>query len=100
MENRVMDYSFTIIEDGQVPLAGNFDTFSYAPVIAVVVVALIALALVAYAVWVSSHVRRVRNLNGRRDTVMSSFFFHPLRLIRTEAELEYEAVSELQQNIA
>lgn len=95
MKDRVADYTFTIIEDGQVPLAGDFSTFSYAPVIAVVVLALIAIALVAYTVWVIEHVKRVKNLNGNSNLAISEYYLHPFKLIRTEEELEYEAIADL-----
>ena len=51
-----MDYVFTIIEDNQVPLSGNFNRFSYAPVVAVVVISLVLLAILAYALWIESHI--------------------------------------------
>lgn len=93
MNSQVMNYTFTIIEDNQVPLAGNFDTFSFAPVIAIVVLSLILLAALAYALWVESHSNRVKVLSGSSSSVSASYFFHPIKLLREEAELEYSLVN-------
>lgn len=95
MENRLTDYTFSIVEDGQVPLAGNFDSFNYMPVILIVASMLIMVAIVAYTVWVQSHLKRVVNLNGNANMPLADYYFHPRKLIRQEAELEYEALSDI-----
>jgi len=59
MDNKVTDYTFTIIEDGQVPLAGNFDTVNYMPVVAMVVFCLILLAVASYTIWLLSRSNRM-----------------------------------------
>lgn len=88
-----MDYVFTIIEDNQVPLAGNFNRFSYAPVVAVVVISLVLLAILAYALWIESHIERVVALSGNDRVSRMSYFFHPVKLLREESELEYSLVN-------
>lgn len=90
MENAVSNYTFTIIEDGQVPLAGNFNTVSYTPVIMVVAVCLIAAALVGYAFWILAHSRRIVLRDGLSDTeVVIKYFFNPSGLLRDELAVEY-----------
>lgn len=89
MGNQIADYTFTIIEDGQVPLAGNFETYSFAPVVLVVVLGLVMLAALAYALWFETHSIRVKALCGDAKT---SYFFNPAKLLREERELEYSLV--------
>jgi len=93
MGNQVTNYSFTIIEDGQVPLAGNFDTFNYAPVVAAVVLCLILLAIAAYTVWFISNSARVSAVIGSGKEVFTEYYFHPVKLVSKVRELEYEMVS-------
>ncbi len=88
-----MDYVFTIIEDNQVPLSGNFNRFSYAPVVAVVVISLVLLAILAYALWIESHIERVIALSGNDRVPRMGYFFHPVKLLREESELEYSLVN-------
>ena len=93
MGSQIADYTFTIIEDGQVPLAGNFDTFNYTPVVTVVVLGLILLAVFAYTLWFDVHTRRIRELCQDRDVVRAKYFFHPMQLIKDEMDIEYSLVS-------
>ncbi|MDO4187860.1 MAG: hypothetical protein Q4D29_02620 [Lachnospiraceae bacterium] len=89
MGSQIADYTFTIIEDAQVPLAGNFETHSFAPVYLVVALGLLMLALLAYALWFETHSVRIKTLSGDAKT---SYFFHPAKLLREERELEYSLV--------
>lgn len=90
MENSVANYTFTIIEDGQVPLAGNFDTVSYSPVVAVVVVCLILAALCGYVFWILAHSRVIAMKENTSATeVVSRYFFNPMGLLRDETATEY-----------
>lgn len=89
MGSQVVDYTFTIIEDGQVPLAGNFETFSFTPVIAVVALGLVLLLALAYALWFETHSSRVKALSGDVRGFNAKYFFHPFKLIRDEADIEY-----------
>lgn len=93
MGNQVVNYSFTIIEDGQVPLAGNFETVSYTPVVAVVALCLIVLAISAYTIWFLSHTVRISATLGSGKEVFSKYYFHPAKLIRDIREHEYRMVS-------
>lgn len=93
MNTQVTNYAFTIIEDNQVPLAGNFDTYSFTPVIAIVILSLILLAILAYALWIETHFDRVRVLSGNDKAINASYFFHPAKLLRKEADLEYSLVN-------
>lgn len=93
MSNQVVDYTFTIIEDGQVPLAGNFDTFNYTPVIVTVVLGLIVLAVLAYSLWFETHRSRVKVLCSEVNLKARNFFFRPTELLRYESELEHAIVS-------
>ena len=93
MENQVMDYTFTIIEDGQVPLAGNFETFSFAPVIFVVALGIVLLAVIAYTLWIETHSFRLRDIRGSK-AVFAEYFFHPIKLIVDERETEYSLVEQ------
>lgn len=93
MENQVMDYTFTIIEDGQVPLAGNFETFNFAPVIFVVALGIVLLAVIAYTLWIETHSFRLRDIRGNK-AVFAEYFFHPIKLIVDERETEYSLVEQ------
>lgn len=93
MNSQVANYTFTIIEDNQVPLAGNFDTYSFAPVVAIVVLSLVLLAVLAYALWVETHTNRVKVLSGNDNAAGAGYFFHPVKLLREESELEYSLVN-------
>lgn len=93
MGNQVVNYSFTIIEDGQVPLAGNFETVSYTPVVAVVALCLIVLAISAYTIWFLSHTVRISATLGSEKEVLAKYYFHPSKLIRDIREHEYRIVS-------
>lgn len=99
MENRVADYTFTIIEDGQVPLAGNFDTFSYAPVIMAVTAVLVLLAIAMYMMWIVSKARLIGNVIGDKAVIVK-YFFHPAKLIRDERDYEYSLLNEADGNLA
>lgn len=89
MENQVTDYVFTIIEDGQVPLAGNFDTFNYTPVIMAVIMGLALLAIFAYTVWFESHSMRLATLTGEDGSNIMKYYFHPIKLIRDVTDTEF-----------
>lgn len=93
MGSQVTDYTFTIIEDGQVPLAGNFDTVNYSPVIAAVIFCLMLLVIVAYTMWYLSHSERIRIFANDSRDVFAKYYFHPAKLIRDERELEFSLVS-------
>lgn len=93
MGTQVADYTFTIIEDGQVPLAGNFDTFSFAPVIFTVVLGLVVIAVLAYSLWLETHSSRLRMLGNDENAIFTRYFFHPIKLLRDERDLEYSLVS-------
>lgn len=92
--NNIAEYTFTIIEDGQVPLAGNFETYSFAPVIVVVALGLVLLGLIAYTLWIETRLSRISSLTGSFDIVNAKYFFHPGKLLRAVEELEYSLVSD------
>lgn len=89
MGNQIADYTFTIVEDGQVALAGNFDTFNFTPVIMVVVLGVALLLLLAYTLWFETHSRRIMELAGINSRKSARYFFHPVRLLRDEMDVEY-----------
>lgn len=90
MGNSVANYSFTIIEDGQVPLAGSFDTVSYTPIVAIVVICLMIAALCGYVFWILAHSKRIA-MQGNMSVaeIVSNYFFNPLGLLRDETATEY-----------
>ena len=94
-----MNYTFTVIEDGQVPLAGNFDTFNYTPLFAIVAIVLVAVVVFIYLAWLLGHAKRASYLSGE-DISIRSYFFHPLRLLEREREIEYEASESVIRNLA
>lgn len=100
MENKALDYTFTIIEDGQVPLAGNFDTFSYAPVVAIVIAVLAVLAIAAYTVWSVSRVKRLAQLTGENSDLTAKYYLRPASLLRDMKDAEYSVLSDISRNIA
>lgn len=89
MGNYVKDYTFAVIDNGNVPLAGNFDTVSFAPVVLTVATALILAVVISYAIWFFSHSVRVRNACGSDTKTIVSYFFHPLKLTADETAIEY-----------
>lgn len=93
MGNQIADYSFTIIEDGQVPLAGNFDTFNYSPVIAAVVMSLVLLAVIAYTFWFIAHSERIRVATADSKAVFAKYYFHPISLLRDIRDFDYSLVN-------
>lgn len=99
MDNVITDYTFTVIEDGQVPLAGNFDTFNYTPLFIVVSIVLLAVVAFNYLTWLLGHTKRASYLSGE-DISIRSYFFHPLRLLEREREIEYEASGSAIRNLA
>jgi len=86
-----MNYSFTIIEDGQVPLAGDFSSFNFLPVVLVIAAVFIIIAMGVYISWISSHLHRIEFLSGENLTI-KEYLFHPIGLMRYEYEVEHEVI--------
>jgi len=99
MNNAITDYTFTVIEDGQVPLAGEFNTFNYTPVFIAVIIAFLLVAAVIYAFWMMGHIKRVSYLSENSINA-KEYYFHPIKLLQLEHELEYEVVGKSMQGIA
>lgn len=94
MGDSIKDYTFTIIEDGAVPLAGNFDQVAKMPIATIVIIGLIVLAVCSYAVWCYSKLARVKEyseLTLFQATV--KYFLHPQRLVEVCEECEHNALS-------
>lgn len=90
MENAVNNYTFTIIKDEAVPLAGNFDTVNYAPLVTAVVIGLLLVAVCSYVAWLVSHSRRLALYNNFTTAeVVTKYFLCPAKLLRDELEVEY-----------
>ena len=99
MDNVITNYTFTVIEDGQVPLAGNFDTFNYTPLFLVVSIVLLLVVVFFYFTWLLGHSKRASYLSGENISVIS-YFFHPVRLLEREREIEYEVSGRIIQYLA
>lgn len=92
----ISDYTFVVIEDEMVPLAGNFNTgFNYMPVIIAVCVMAVVISLIAYTVWFLSHKSHIVALTGKNDsTSLFSLFIRPRRLMQLEYETENSIVNQ------
>lgn len=88
MENEVMNYTFTIIEDTKVPLAASIQTVSYTPVILAILVMAVVTGIVAYSVWFISHKSYITNLTGMTNKELNLYYIHPGKLLRMEYEIE------------
>lgn len=88
MENAIMNYTFTIIEDSQVPLAAGIETVSYMPVIAAIIAMAVVTGIVAYTVWFMSHKAYIMNLLGNTTESFANYYIRPGKLLQIEYELE------------
>lgn len=93
------NYSFTVIEDGAVPMAGFSQTNDYFVLALVgIVVVTVVLLLLIYTIWYSEHKKRIRKLKANLaeyDEEKASMttpvsVFHPRDFLKTEKELEQE----------
>ena len=94
MGDSIKDYTFTIIEDGAVPLAGNFDQVAKMPIATIVVIGLLVLAICSYIVWFHSMITRVSEYSEMtKAQLVSKYFIHPQRLVEACEECEHNALS-------
>ena len=91
------NYSFTVIEDGAVPMAGFSQTNDYFVLALVgIVVVTVVLFLLIYTIWYSEHKKRIRKLKANLaeyDEEKASMttpvsIFHPREFLETEKQLE------------
>lgn len=92
----ISDYTLTIIEDNQVPLAASFDSgFSYLPVVVAVMTMIVFVAVIAYTLWFISHRSHILALTGRDgDADVAQYFAHPRKLLQLEYEVENKIVEQ------
>ena len=97
--NQTAEYSFKVIQEGEVPLSSGAPDYSGIVFILVLISIAIAL-LVMYGVWYNNHRKRIAQLyvmgidgevgiNGMKNVSI----FHPIRTIRFENELENMVVA-------
>lgn len=94
MNNAILDYTFTVIEDNKVPLASSFETVNYVPVVLAVIAVMLLVSACVYVAWFLSHKSRILSLTGNKpDAKLGYYFIHPKEFLRFEYEIENDIVN-------
>lgn len=94
MGDSITNYTFSIIEDEMVPLAGDFDKVTKVPTLAVVIICLVILAICSYSMWVYTKISRIMEYTDESTfTLLIKYYFRPQHLKEACEECEHNALS-------